>query len=134
MAFALFSAVPSSGGRRRLPPVSVVPTAISSYAAHASYMHVCVIARARATIGGPLRSDRLKRTSARAAAFQSLTTVACEEVAHRTTVTSVARAITSGNRTGPLQASLGPLRHRILCQVSQGNRTLVLCHLGLIAL
>src|SRR5262245_56248181 len=56
-------------------------------------MHVCAIARARATIGGPLRNDRLKRTSARAAAFQSLTTVACAEVAHRRAGRSVARAI-----------------------------------------
>src|SRR5262249_11974665 len=104
IAFALFSSVRSSGGRRRPPWVSVVPTAISPYAAHASYTHVCAIARARATIGGPLRNDRLKRTSARAAAFQSLTTVAREEVAHRSTVTSVARAILRGNRTGPLQS------------------------------
>src|SRR5262245_50863691 len=117
MAFALFSSVCSPGGCRRLPSVSVVPTATASYAAHASYMHVCAIARARATIGGPLRNDRLKRTSARVAAFQSLTTVAHEEVAHRRTVTSVARAIMRGNRPGPLQSSLGTLRHRILCQV-----------------
>src|SRR5262245_20220489 len=64
-------------------------------------MHVCAIASARATIGGPLRNDRLKRTSARAAAFQSLTTVAHEEVAHKSIVTSAARAITRGNRIGP---------------------------------
>src|SRR5262245_45933038 len=101
MAFALFSSVRSRGGRRRIPSVSVVPTATASYAAHASYMHVCAIARARATIGGPLRNDRLKRTSARAAAFQSLTTVAREEVADRRTVTSVARATMRGNRKGP---------------------------------
>src|SRR5262245_13079641 len=117
IAFALFSSVRSTGCCRRFPWLSVVPTAISSYAAHASYMHVCAIARARATIGGPLRNDLLKRTSAKAAAFQSLTTVAHEEVAHRSTVTSVARAITRGNRTGPLQPSFGPLRHRILCRV-----------------
>ena len=70
----------SSAGRRRLPAVSVVPTATSSYAAHASYMHVWAIASARATIGGPFRNARLRRTSASAAAFQSLTTVACAEV------------------------------------------------------
>src|SRR5215470_2993545 len=44
IAFALLSSVRSSGGRRRLPLVSVVPTAMSSYAAHASYMHVWAIA------------------------------------------------------------------------------------------
>src|SRR5262249_36176976 len=103
IAFALFSSVRWPGGRRRLPSVSVVATATASYAAHASYMHVCAIARARATIGGPLRNDRLKRTSGRAAAFQSLPTVAREEVGHRRTVTSVARAIMRGNRTDPLQ-------------------------------
>src|SRR5215467_2339596 len=101
IALALFWSVRSSIGRRRLPPVSVVPTATASYAAQASYMHVCAIARARATIGGPLRNDRLKRTSARAVAFQSLTTVAREEVAHSRIVASVARAIMRGNRTGP---------------------------------
>src|SRR5919108_2528082 len=82
IALALFSSVRSSIGRRRLPVVSVVPTATSSYAAHASYMHVCAIASARATIGGPLRKALLARTSARAAAFQSLTTVARAGVAH----------------------------------------------------
>src|SRR5712691_6609550 len=51
--------------RRLLPLVSVVPTASPSYAAQASYMHVWTIASARATIGGPLRSDLLKRTSTR---------------------------------------------------------------------
>src|ERR671925_2143469 len=76
IASALFSSVRSLAGRRRRPFVSVVPTATASYAAHASYMHVCAIASARATTGGPLRNDRLRRTSARAAAFQSLTTVA----------------------------------------------------------
>src|SRR5215470_19429792 len=75
IAFALFSSVRSPDGRRRLPAVSVVPTATASYAAQASYMHVCAIASARATTGGPFRNDLLKRTSARAAAFQSLTTL-----------------------------------------------------------
>src|SRR5256885_6946753 len=73
IAFALFSSVRSFAGRRRLPLLSVVPTATSAKAAHASYMHVWAIASARATIGGPLRSALLRRTSARAAAFQSLT-------------------------------------------------------------
>src|SRR5262249_7665550 len=50
-----------------------VPIATLSYAAQASYMHVCAIARARATIGGP---SVLSRTSANAVAFQSLTMVA----------------------------------------------------------
>src|SRR5262249_37235693 len=112
MAFALFASVRSSSGRRRLPAVSVVPTATASYGAHASFMHVRAIARARATIGGPLRNARLKRTSARAAAFQSVTTVARAEVAHRGAVTSVARATMRGSRTDPIK--LGPLQHRIL--------------------
>jgi len=52
-------------------------------------MHVCAIASARATIGGPLRSDLLRRTSARAAAFQSLTTVAHAEAAQTNTAAKV---------------------------------------------
>src|SRR5437899_10250546 len=76
IAFALFSSVRSFAGRRRLPRLSVVPTATSSKAAHASYMQVWAIASARATTGGPLRSALLRRTSARAAAVQSLTPVA----------------------------------------------------------
>src|SRR4030095_10474741 len=89
------------GGRRRLPLVSVVPTATSSYAAHASYMHVWAIASARATIGGPFRNARLRRTSASAAAFQSLTTVACAKVTHRKVVKNVAPAVSACRRTGP---------------------------------
>src|SRR6267142_4756620 len=89
IAFALFSSVRSFAGRRRLPLLSVVPTATSSWAAHASYMHVWAIASARATIGGPFRSARLRRTSASAAAFQSLTTVACAEIAHTKVTASV---------------------------------------------
>src|SRR5215470_13219115 len=89
IAFALLASVRSATGRRRLPRVSVVPTATSSYAAHASYMHVCAIANARATIGGPFRSDLLTRTSARAAAFQSVTTVAHAELAHTSVATKV---------------------------------------------
>jgi len=51
------------------------------------------MASARATIGGPFRSDLLKRTSARAAAFQSLTTVAHAEVAHTSVAIKVAPII-----------------------------------------
>ena len=101
IALALFSSVRSSGGRRRSPLVSVVPTATSSYAAHASYMHVWAIASARATIGGPLRSARLRRTSASAAAFQSLTTVACTEVSNTKVMASVTAAISACRRRGP---------------------------------
>src|SRR5207247_916036 len=95
IAFALFSSVRSFAGRRRLPLLSVVPTATSSKAAHASYMHVWAIASARATIGGPLRSDLLRRTSARADVFQSLTTVAEADVAHPSTAT---KAVTRSAR------------------------------------
>jgi len=95
IAFALFSSVRSFAGRRRLPLLSVVPTATSAKAAHASYMHVWAIASARATIGGPLRSALLRRTSARAAAFQSLTTVAEADVAHPSTAT---KAVTRSAR------------------------------------
>src|SRR5262249_50429856 len=52
-------------------------------------MQVWAIASARATIGGPLRSDRLRRTSARAAAFQSATTVADADAAQTDTATKV---------------------------------------------
>ena len=60
-------------------------------------MHVCTMANARATIGGPLRSALLFRTSCSAATFQSLTTVAHAEVAHTSAATKVA---TEGNVTG----------------------------------
>src|SRR5438093_11473512 len=56
-------------------------------------MHVCAMASARATIGGPLRNDLLSRPSARAAAFQSLTTVAHAEVAHTNAATKVVTLI-----------------------------------------
>jgi hypothetical protein len=66
---------PSPCSRRcapgQLPSAPVdrgVPTATASYAAHASYMHVCAIASARATIGGPLRNDRLQAHLGRPAA------------------------------------------------------------------
>src|SRR5262249_15287222 len=89
IAVALFTSVCSPEGRRRSPRISVVATATSSYAAHASYIHVCAIARARATIGGPLRSALLRRTSSRAVALQSVTTVAQAEVAHTSAATKV---------------------------------------------
>src|SRR5438105_118585 len=50
MAFSLFASVRSLGGRRSAP-LSCVPTALSSYAAHASYMQVWTTARARETAG-----------------------------------------------------------------------------------
>src|SRR5712691_11899507 len=93
IALALLSSVRSSRGRRRVPVTSAVATANSSYAAHASYMHVCAIASARATIGGPLRRDLLKRTSVRATAFQPLTTVAHAEVTETSTETSTATKV-----------------------------------------
>src|SRR6266566_7258459 len=52
IAWTLFESVRSAGGRRSDPPSSV-PKARWSYAAHASYMEVWAIARARATMGGP---------------------------------------------------------------------------------
>src|SRR3989442_11677886 len=76
-------------------------------------MHVCAIASARATIGGPLRNDLLKRTSARVAAFQSLTTVARAEVAQRSAGTSATTVITQGSHRS-LPSSFGTLRHRML--------------------
>src|SRR6267378_3719669 len=91
MALALLASVRSAGGLRRLPP-RTVPTATGSYAAHASYMQVCAIASARATIGGPLRRALLRRTSASAALFQSLTAVAEAALASSTPATNVAAA------------------------------------------
>src|ERR1041384_3998680 len=121
IAFALFSSVRSQIGRRRRPSVSVVPTAMLSYAAHASYMHVWAIARARATTGGPLRNALLKRTSARAAPFQSLTTVADADAAHTSAVTSMARVIIGGNnRMGPSRRAPGPIRRVIVTQEALG--------------
>src|SRR5262249_33127012 len=79
---------------------------MSSYAAHASYMHVWAIASARATIGGPLRSDLLRRTSARAAAFQSATTVADADAAQTDTVTKL---ITPAIRRKGIGSLLGPV-------------------------
>src|SRR4030095_14288671 len=101
IALALFASVRSAGSCRLWPWVSVVPMAMLSYAAHASYIHVWAIASARATIGGPFRRDRLRRTSASAAAFQSLTTVADAEVTHTKVVKSVATAINACRHTAP---------------------------------
>ena len=72
-------------------------TATSSYAAHASYTHVCAMASARATIGGPLRNDLLSRTSASVAAFQSATTVAQAEAAQTKTPAKVVTLIIKRN-------------------------------------
>src|SRR5438046_9300032 len=58
-------------------------------------MHLWAIPSARATLGGPLRSALLRRTSARAAVFQSLTTVAEADVAHPSTAT---KAVTRSAR------------------------------------
>lgn len=54
--------------------VFVVPTARSSKAAHASYMHVWTTANARATIGVPSLASR---TACRAALFHWMTTFDC---------------------------------------------------------
>src|SRR5206468_12899644 len=62
-------------------------------------MHVCAMASARATIGGPLRNDLLSRTSARAAAFQSLTTVAQAEAAQTKTPAKVVTLISRRTTT-----------------------------------
>jgi hypothetical protein len=48
----LFASVCSAAGRRSEPP-EARPDGRSSYADHASYIAVCTIASARATIGGP---------------------------------------------------------------------------------
>src|SRR5262245_10234908 len=68
-------------------------------------MHVCAMASARATIGGPLRSDLLARTSARAAAFQSLTTLADAEVAHKTGATNIVSLRVRRSDIGPSAAT-----------------------------
>src|SRR5439155_9542203 len=102
MAFALLASVRSACGLRRVPP-RTVPTATGSYAAHASYIQVCAIASARATIGGPLRRALLRRTSANAALFQSLTTVAEAALATSIDATNVAA-------TGRTVISLGTIR------------------------
>src|SRR6266446_1967779 len=57
--------------------------------AFALFSSVRSFAGRRATIGGPLRSALLRRTSARAAAFQSLTTVAEADVAHPSAATKI---------------------------------------------
>src|SRR5438034_11547643 len=110
IALALFASVRSLGGRRRVPVTAVVATATSSYAAHASYMHVCAIASARATIGGPLRRDLLKRTSMRATSFQSLTTVAHAEVTETSTATKVVTLIIRRNDMGSSKPASRPAR------------------------
>jgi len=60
-------------------------------------MHVCAMASARATIGGPLRNDLLSRTSASVAAFQSATTVAQAEAAQTKTPAKVVTLIIKRN-------------------------------------
>src|SRR5216683_1457277 len=71
IASFLLDNVRSLLGRRSSPP-NCVPTALLSYAAHASKMQVCTIAKARATIGGPMRESR---TPCNAATFHCTTTL-----------------------------------------------------------
>src|SRR5438445_3418769 len=71
MASFLLANVRSVLGRRRSSP-NCVPSAFLSYAAQASNMQVCAIARARATIGGPMRESR---TPCNAAASHRTTTL-----------------------------------------------------------
>src|SRR5216684_4166913 len=71
IASFLLANVRSLLGRRSSSP-NCVPTALLSYAAHASKMQVCTIARARATIGGPMRESR---TPCNAAMFHCTTTL-----------------------------------------------------------
>ena len=54
----LLASVRSATGRRSVPP-SRVPTAVGSYAAHASYIAVCTTASARALMVGPVLSARI---------------------------------------------------------------------------
>src|SRR5216684_8360474 len=71
IASFLLANVRSLLGRRSSSP-NCVPAALLSYAAQASKMQVCTIARARATIGGPMRESR---TPCNAAASHSTTTL-----------------------------------------------------------
>src|SRR5208283_3264733 len=71
MASCLLDKVRSESGRRSAP-CSWVPTARSSYVAHASYMQVCTIAKARAIIGVPSLESR---TPCKAALFHWMTTL-----------------------------------------------------------
>src|SRR6266481_6288431 len=71
IASFLLANVRSLLGRRSSSP-NCVPAALLSYAAQASKMQVCTIARARATIGGPMRESR---TPCNAAAFHRTTTL-----------------------------------------------------------
>src|SRR5229473_5254371 len=71
IASFLLANVRSLLGWRSFSP-NCVPTALLSYATHASKMQVCTIARARATIGGPMRESR---TPCNAATFHCTTTV-----------------------------------------------------------
>src|SRR5713226_3867101 len=71
IASFLLANVRSLLGRRSSSP-NCVPAALLSYAAQASKMQVCTIARARATIGGPMRESR---TPCNAATFHRTTTL-----------------------------------------------------------
>src|SRR6266508_392493 len=73
MASFLLARVRSPAGRRRDPP-SWVPTALAVYADQASYMQVLKIARARATMGGPIVPVR---TASRIVAFHWRTELSC---------------------------------------------------------
>src|SRR2546425_4637389 len=71
----LWGGVRSTAGRRNDPPRRV-PTARSSYAAQASYIAVCTMARARATIGGPSFATRIAWSAALSHRIATLSEVA----------------------------------------------------------
>src|SRR2546422_579801 len=75
MASFLLASVRSTAGRRNDPPRRV-PTARSSYAAQASYIAVCTMARARATIGGPSFATRIAWSAALSHRIATLSEVA----------------------------------------------------------
>src|SRR2546425_5526945 len=101
----LLASVRSTAGRRNDPPRRV-PTAWSSYAAQASYIAVCTMARARATIGGPGFVTRI----ACSAALSHCSTTLSEALASWFAATAVARfpgEVTS--RLHPAKPSAAPV-------------------------
>src|SRR5712691_3907831 len=105
MASFLLASVRSTAGRRNDPPRRV-PTAWSSYAVQASYIAVCTMARARATIGGPGFATRI----ACSAALSHCSTTLSEALASWFAATAAWRfpgAVTS--RLHPAMPSAAPV-------------------------
>src|SRR5438034_1310031 len=108
MAFIFFARIRSLAGRRRAPPRRV-PTAMRSYAAHASKTQVWHTASARATIGGPSRDSR---TPWRNASFHRITTLRWSCFGTAGTASAGLRTRSGSRSEDPTTPALHQIGHR----------------------